>query len=777
MTATMILPTIKCSNCGVKVEISVMGDHVCTVTPSPIPPPPPPKSHTPSKSMGRSAGIPPPIDPSKANRPFMRLEAVMSSKGDITPFPGNRQSPPRPLLRSQTTPLPVEPRSPDQDEIPTFPLPRSMSQKMTKNMVPLDTPYSALPLPSGNAGDTNRGESIRLPLGEEAIAPPPPLPKDDVPGPLPIFSHKHSYSTDSRSSYRTSIASSRYGDSRRSTSVSMGRPSFGSGNHQFKYLDDAPPVPSSLPSRLLRDSNASSISELNMLLSDIKHDDRKKSHDGTDRVTPNKRTSYKAEDQDSKPSALRASSHTNSDHLSSNRGSAELFFRSPTPSSHGTPSDLPDLSQERSASPADLHSIEYKAYRSPGLPHLQPPSQELSGNNGPNEVQRKNSDTFSEGGLSVTNFAREMGLDTSDSAVEGSIVSSDSSPRDTRSGTSLSSIGSDASLPRQTASDQSPLGSLVEGLKRGNDADSTLAITDSDILQPPRIAETFFSPDSPTDPAISAGSVSLIPERPRREEPKEHLSLPLTTTSPTATSPATESPTTTSPTTERAARPSPRPKGPCRGCGEMIIGKSVSSADGRLTGRYHRACFVCYDCKTPFQTADFYVMNDLPYCAQHYHQRNGSVCHTCRTGIEGQYLETLERRGRGPADRYKFHPDCLTCRTCQVVLKGDYFEWNGQVYCERDARRAASVPPPRFQRPGPGPGLLAPSPLPHTRQPSRGYPRPPPPGYPGRPGPPGPPRSPGPSRLPPPSAFDGPYGAAPDGGRRFPERRTTRLMM
>jgi hypothetical protein len=34
-------------------------------------------------------------------------------------------------------------------------------------------------------------------------------------------------------------------------------------------------------------------------------------------------------------------------------------------------------------------------------------------------------------------------------------------------------------------------------------------------------------------------------------------------------------------------------KGNCRGCGEPIKGKSVSSADGRLTGRYHKQCRCC----------------------------------------------------------------------------------------------------------------------------------------------------------------------------------------
>ncbi|KAE8376643.1 hypothetical protein BDV26DRAFT_282455 [Aspergillus bertholletiae] len=767
MAATMsmgLLPTIKCSNCGMDVEISVMGDHICApMSASASPPPPPPKHHSPSKSIGRS-GIPPPIDPSKANRPFMHLEAVISSKGNITPFPGGQQSPPRQLLRSQTSPLPSQP---DQDDIPTFPLPRSMSQKMSKHMVPLENPYQALPLPAGDTGTT--GQSIRLPLGEQAVAPPP-LPKDNTTGPLPS-SHKYSYSTESKSTYRTSVASSRY-DSRRSTSVSIGRPSYGSMSNQYKFLDDAPPVPSTFPSKLLRDSTATTFSEDNPPHGETNHDQEKRP--GSGNLNPSTgRASNKVDDQENRPAALRASSHTNSDRLSSNRGSAELFFRSPTLSSHGTPSELLDLPQEGSTSPGDTQDIEYKAYRSPGLPHLQPPGQESGDSDGLMAAQRKNSDAVSEAGISITNFARELGLDMTDSATESSTTSSHSSRSDTRSGTSFSSIGSDSSGSRRNPSDQGQLGTLVEDLKKENGENTTLEMTDLETLEPPRMPPHFFSPDSPTDPAISMGSVSLIRDKPMQKPAKEDQPEP---------------PAPTSPTTERPVRGAPRPKGPCRGCGEMIIGKSVSSADGRLTGRYHRACFVCYDCKTPFQTADFYVMDDLPYCAQHYHQRNNSLCHTCHTGIEGQYLETIERRGQGPADRVKFHPDCLTCRTCQVALKGDYFEWNGQVYCERDARRAAALPPPpRFQRPGPGPGpgpgLYPPAPLPHSRQPSRGYPRPPPAGYAGprspRPGPAGPPGPPGPptTRLPPPSAMDGPYNMNPDGGRRFPERRTTRLMM
>lgn len=147
-----------------------------------------------------------------------------------------------------------------------------------------------------------------------------------------------------------------------------------------------------------------------------------------------------------------------------------------------------------------------------------------------------------------------------------------------------------------------------------------------------------------------------------------------------------------------------RSRGICRGCQTPILGKSVSSADGRLTGRYHKACFVCQACRTPFPTADFYVLDDLPYCGQHYHERNGSLCAGCRKGIEGQYLDTEEpiepvsapgpgpgpdRRGR-PVFK-KFHPTCFRCHTCGVVLRGDYLTFGGQVYCDPHARQAAQT--------------------------------------------------------------------------------------
>ena len=168
-----------------------------------------------------------------------------------------------------------------------------------------------------------------------------------------------------------------------------------------------------------------------------------------------------------------------------------------------------------------------------------------------------------------------------------------------------------------------------------------------------------LSPESPLDPSMQFGLLSPLPLSPRRTpSPSKMLEgdtasqkplfpdssvLPLPTI-------AQQPPTSTSP----VRRPTTANKGNCRGCGELIKGKSVSSADGRLTGRYHKDCFVCKTCKEPFKTADFYIMDNNPYCSRHYHQLNGSLCKSCDRGIEGQYLEAETKA--------KFHPACFTCR-------------------------------------------------------------------------------------------------------------------
>lgn len=203
-------------------------------------------------------------------------------------------------------------------------------------------------------------------------------------------------------------------------------------------------------------------------------------------------------------------------------------------------------------------------------------------------------------------------------------------------------------------------------------------------------------------------------------------------------------------------------RGNCKGCGDAIVGKSISSADGRLSGRYHKACFVCTDCREPFQTAEFYVHEDQPFCKRHYHQVNGSVCGSCRDGIEGQYLEDESTK--------KYHVQCFRCGDCNVILRDGYFDVDGRAYCEKDAFRR--LQPQSYRR---SPSM--------SSQRSYGSSNLAPPGRPGMRGPPpgGPPYRPGMpmgnGRLGPPMGGGPGRGLAPMAPMPRMEKRRTRLGM
>ena len=100
-------------------------------------------------------------------------------------------------------------------------------------------------------------------------------------------------------------------------------------------------------------------------------------------------------------------------------------------------------------------------------------------------------------------------------------------------------------------------------------------------------------------------------------------------------------------------------------------------SSGRLTGRYHRACFVCTDCSAPFPNGEFYVMDNAPLCSIHYHQRAGTNCRRCGDGIEGRYAET--DRGQ------MFHERCFRCVRCDEMLGEEYWDLDGRPMCKLHA--------------------------------------------------------------------------------------------
>ena len=250
------------------------------------------------------------------------------------------------------------------------------------------------------------------------------------------------------------------------------------------------------------------------------------------------------------------------------------------------------------------------------------------------------------------------------------------------SASSYGSIGFD----ERTASSRSsaPMTEDLAMRIRGSQQSEAIQLTTIEMPPPLRPKNLDYSADSPTDPLFINGRLSPIPQ----EKATNIQARPIVLEMPPPPRP-------TRPQRKQSLAVSNNSSGPhkgiCRACSSSILPKerSVTSADGRLSGRYHKDCFVCTTCKAAFSSAEIYVHADRPYCAHHYHEQENSLCATCGNGIEGLYMETANVAGRG---REKHHPGCLKCTTCRVQLTNDYFELSGKVYCEKDAFRLASVP-------------------------------------------------------------------------------------
>ncbi|OJD16349.1 hypothetical protein AJ78_03483 [Emergomyces pasteurianus Ep9510] len=722
------LPVIKCSSCNASVGISEMGEHICDrpsqqLTPppdeynyrNPFDSPPNPKGFNRDGISGRF-GPPPQIDPFAANRPFLNLDVLTPANSDDNPSLS-----PSPLKRSQTTPLPPTPDQTSEDGsytpfVRSHTLAGSTVRSRPRNPITAGTYSSFTTQPFETSPDWSEGEaSSEYGNDHPSILRSPALDEEVRGRPKSKHKHRREMSIDSKSMLRVSAASSRYGDVGLSPYSPSNLPASGRN-----VMDEVPPLPTG-PIKSFTPGPYDSIPSGYRFES--------KEDFELDRITE---TSPPIEQPKnglfgsfdfglpSHPKLPRDSDSSLSRRLSNATTTSSMSFKPPVPEKDDKPKVLDD---EGPKSPIREYRIDED--------------------------------------FSVSNFARDLGL--SHSAHLSSSSSIGTAPSDMASGSSHSTQPSEVSS------------GMHSNPASGNMAWKNLAIN-VEPRQPQNLLP-MQDIDSPTDPSFQNGNLSSVMQKIDLAQP-----LPALPTEPALGK------RTVSPPARTATRTPVGRKNRCRGCHQIIVGKSVSSADGRLTGRWHKACFVCHTCSSPFQTADFYVLDNLPYCAQHYHELNGSLCGSCNMGIEGQYLETEEENENfAGGTRKKYHPGCFRCHTCHMVLRGDYFEWDGVAYCERDGRRAAAAmyPPqsPSMMMPPPGrPGFRRP------QYPPRGYQGVYPGGYQGGNGPaprpgPGPRYGPGgpgmryPPQPPHPSLNVPGQGMYNNNSRRYPERRTTRLMM
>ncbi|XP_037636751.1 actin-binding LIM protein 3 isoform X10 [Sebastes umbrosus] len=121
----------------------------------------------------------------------------------------------------------------------------------------------------------------------------------------------------------------------------------------------------------------------------------------------------------------------------------------------------------------------------------------------------------------------------------------------------------------------------------------------------------------------------------------------------------------------------------CDRCDSFITGEVVSA----LGRTYHPKCFVCSVCSKAFPIGDRVTFSGKDCVCQHCSRtlvkpnepikiHGPSHCAGCRAEIkQGQSLLALEKQ---------WHVSCFRCRTCNMVLTGEYISKDGVPYCEAD---------------------------------------------------------------------------------------------
>ncbi|KAH9877716.1 hypothetical protein J1614_002933, partial [Plenodomus biglobosus] len=693
------LPTIKCSSCAVEIDILHLADHVCAKTASPTTSVPAPTSPTSSASTlsPRSPGIsraatfggptfsnrpdgsiprgrmpiPAQIDPNAANRPFRPLEpSPISNNTDPrqrSPRSAETQPPRSPfqMNRSATTPSPRPLAQPSPDytsnldcAFPPFPAksetPRSAKPRTRDHLEPNAHYGYAAPSPlfAPLSPRTNAGENISKRLN--TISPGPfdrrPSTASTVSTPpvtdAPVHGHTRSNTLDSIKSHGSAgpQRKSSVSNSTRSSEYSTMSPNRGLNRVASPTLSS---TTEQTEGELGIDAFLQSLQKDTVESSQAKKD----SHSNAESVRPASRDRRQPPPRPRRPSERDLPTSDMSD-----PDTVDFVARSN--------SRLHSRNSSRNDSEPEV------AKNTGFAPALRPPPL-LTSRYG-NDTSFNSLHTPSDSGLSDDSYA---------SSGFRSAASSRSSPPGSVVGHSREA--SKLSHTDHNVEERAPWSGSPEsyGERRPSRGAGSHVRPDGSRTVPRSLSPGYPNPpESPMDPAIQRGTFARRPSE---------LGPPIDpATIPGRSPPRNISHDARQPEVHRPKVPS---KGNCRGCSEPIVGKSVKDSSGRLTGRYHKQCFVCRTCAGPFPTAEFYVFENSPYCEHHYHKLNGSLCGACNRGIEGQYLETDMRR--------KYHPRCFTCTTCRIVLRDGYFDVNGRRYCDRHAQSAAA--PPRHHL-GPG---------------------------------------------------------------------------
>ncbi|XP_070531798.1 uncharacterized protein [Ptychodera flava] len=114
----------------------------------------------------------------------------------------------------------------------------------------------------------------------------------------------------------------------------------------------------------------------------------------------------------------------------------------------------------------------------------------------------------------------------------------------------------------------------------------------------------------------------------------------------------------------------------CAACNDPVIGEIISA----MEFKWHAKCFVCAECKTPFD-GPFYPKDGKPYCKADYErlfldgETKPERCHGCNEKISSKWVNAL-----GNA----WHPECFKCTGCKKPFDGEsFFKKDNKAFCSQ----------------------------------------------------------------------------------------------
>jgi len=116
----------------------------------------------------------------------------------------------------------------------------------------------------------------------------------------------------------------------------------------------------------------------------------------------------------------------------------------------------------------------------------------------------------------------------------------------------------------------------------------------------------------------------------------------------------------------------------CGGCGKTIIENPIKA----LQKLWHPDCFVCSSCNKVL--VEYHFKSNEPYCYDCYNPKE-KVIPTLMCAMCNKLLDPGTPITKALSKPY--HQSCFKCSICDQIIRGEFGQIDGQLYCKNDLQR------------------------------------------------------------------------------------------